>query len=124
MARGRKIRTRRRAAILAGSVAVIAGAVAFVPVISHHQALPSPVSTHIRVTVNPPGPRAPAGTIASGLVGTESWDLRIQSPKTRNCLVSGTGLSYFSCNAVVPTRPDAIVPAGARGPGGFTVTRM
>jgi len=46
MDHGKKIRNRRRAPALAGAVAVIAGAVAFVPALTHYQALPAPSNSH------------------------------------------------------------------------------
>jgi hypothetical protein len=114
---GKKIRNRRRVAALAGSVAVIAGAIACVPVLAHHQALPSPVNSHIRVTVNPPGPHSPVGTIASGLIGTKPWDLRVESPGTKNCVITGTSLENFQCSADLPTA-DAADPISFGGMSG------
>jgi len=102
MNHGRKIRNRRRAAVLAGSAAVIVGAVACVPVLAHHQALPPPANSHIRVTVNPPGPHSPAGLIASGVVGTKPWDLRLESPDTNNCAITGIGLVTTNCSGLLP----------------------
>lgn len=116
MEHGKKIRTRRRAAVLAGSVAVIAGAVACVPALAHHQGLPSPASNPIRVTVNPPGPHSPAGMIASGLVGTKPWDLLLQSPNTKNCMITGIRLGTVDCNGYLP--PAGQEPIAFSGMGG------
>jgi hypothetical protein len=116
MEHGKKIRNRRRVAALAGSVAVIAGAVACVPALAHHQALPSPANSRIRVTVNPPGPHSPVGTIASGLIGTRPWDLRVESPGTKNCLITGAGLGTFQCDgALTQPGPDPIEFSGMGG---------
>ena len=61
MLTGRKIKNRRRAGLLAGAVAVVAAAAVGVPVFTHQEALPpTPTTSHIRVTVNPPGPHSPA----------------------------------------------------------------
>jgi hypothetical protein len=115
MEHGKKIRTRRRAAVLAGSVAVIAAAVACVPALAHHQALPSPASNHLRVTVNPPGPHSPAGMIASGLIGTKHWDLLLESPN-KNCRITGIGLSVTECDGYLPlTGQDPIAFGGMGG---------
>ena len=103
MLAGRKIRNRRWAGMLAGVAAVVAVAVACVPVLVHHRALPSPTPSSIRVTVNPPGPHSPAGTIASGLVGTQPWSVRIEKPGTAGCLFTGTDLPAYPCTAMLPT---------------------
>ena len=117
MRTGRKIRTRRRAGLLAGTVAVIAAAVVGVPAFTHHAALaPAPATSHIRVTVNPPGPHAPAGLIASGLVGTKPWNLSVQSPTTKNCMFGGEGLSFYACNGSLPSS-DAAEPITFDGAG-------
>jgi hypothetical protein len=116
MNHGKKIRIRRRAAALAGSVAVIAGAIACVPALTHHQALPAPANSHVRVTVNPPGPHSPAGTIASGLIGTKPWDIRIESPGTKQCVIIGPDLSQSACSDGLP-QVDAADPIGFNGMG-------
>jgi hypothetical protein len=113
MEHGKKIRNRRRAAALAGSVAVIAGAVACVPALAHHQALPSPANS--RVTVNPPGPHSPAGMIASGLIGDRHWDLRLESPNTKNCMITGIGLGITECGGYQPQAEDPIAFGGMGG---------
>ncbi len=58
MLTGRKIKNRRRAGLLAGAVAVVAAVAVGVPALSRPDALPPPATSHIRVTVNPPGPHA------------------------------------------------------------------
>ena len=58
MLTGRKIRNRRRAGLLAGAVAVVVAAAVGVPALTRQQALPAPTTSHIRVTVNPPGPHS------------------------------------------------------------------
>ena len=118
MDHGKKIRNRRRVAAIAGSVAVIAGAAACVPALAHHQALPTPTNSHIRVTVNPPGPHSPAGTIASGLIGTKRWDLRLESPGTKNCLITGIDLGAFECGGGGLPQVDQEQPIGFDGMGG------
>jgi hypothetical protein len=117
MLTGRKIRNRRRAGVLAGAVAVVAAAAVGVPVLAHQLALPSPPASSVRVTVNPPGPDAPAGTIASGLDGTQPWSARIEYPGTAKCAVGGTDVTAYNCKGTLPTAngdpisfPDAGVP--------------
>ena len=117
MLTGRKIRNRRRAGVLAGAVAVVVAAAVGVPVLAHQLALPSPPASSVRVTVNPPGPDAPAGTIASGLDGTQPWSARIEYPGTAKCAVGGTDVTAYNCKGTLPTAngdpisfPDAGVP--------------
>jgi hypothetical protein len=114
---GRKIRNRRRAGLLAGTVAVTvaAAAVAGVPAFGHHAALPpAPVTGHTRVTVNPPGPHAPAGLIASGVIGSTPWTLSVVAPDSNNCVFEGTGTSYEACNEAL-MRPSAADPIEFEG---------
>jgi hypothetical protein len=117
MLAGTRIRNRRRAGVLAGAVAVVVAAAVGVPVLAHQMALPSPASSSVRVTVNPPGPHAPAGTIASGLDGTQPWSARIEYPGTAKCVVGGTDVTAYNCKGTLPVAngdpisfPDAGVP--------------
>jgi hypothetical protein len=120
MMAGRKIRNRRRAGLLAGAVAVVVGAVIGVPAFTHQQALPAPaVSRSARVTVNPPGPHAPAGLIASGLIGTTPWNLSVVGANSDNCVFTGTGLSFSACDEY-PGQPNAAAPISWLGEGGGT----
>jgi hypothetical protein len=116
---GRKIRNRRRAGLLAGAVAVVAAAVVGVPAFTHQEALPSPTATHVRVTVNPPGPHSPAGLIASGLIGSQPWDVVVRSPSSSNCEVTGINLSFVACEGGLG-QPDAADPIALDGVGGGT----
>lgn len=103
MRQGGKIRNRRRAWAVVGSMAAIAIAASF-PVLSHQQALPGPPTTsHVRVTVNPPGPHSPAGLIASGTIGSGTWQWLIGKPGAdgppadQQCFTAGGTLaSQFS----------------------------
>jgi hypothetical protein len=70
------------------------------------------------VTVNPPGPNSPAGTIASGLIGTKPWNLRIESPGTKKCQVTGNGLGRFDCSGGGLPQVDAADPVAFGGMGG------
>ena len=73
MRQGGKIRNRRRALAVVGSMAAIAIAASF-PALARQQALPAPPTiSHVRVTVNPPGPHSAAGLIASGTIGAGTW---------------------------------------------------
>ena len=106
-----------QAASARGSVvAVVAGVVIGVPAFAHQEALPSPATSHIRVTVNPPGPHWPAGLIASGLLGTTPWSVTVESPKSSNCLIAGTGMALYECSGSLgqPTAADPI-SFGAEG---------
>jgi hypothetical protein len=110
MRAGRKIRNRRRAGLLAAAVAVVVAAVVGVPAFTHDAALPpAPVTGHTRVTVNPPGKHAPAGLIASGVIGSVPWTLSVVAPDSNNCVFEGTGTSYEACNEVL-IRPSAANP--------------
>ena len=118
MLAGRKIKNRRRAGLLAGAVAVVVAAVVGVPALTRQAALPpSPATSHIRVTVNPPGPHSPAGLIASGLIGTAPWTVIVKSPKTDNCMITGDGLAVYACNGD-PGQPTAAAPISFEGEGG------
>jgi hypothetical protein len=103
MRQGGKLRNRRRAWAVVGSMAAIAIAASF-PALAHQQAMPAPPPTsHVRVTVNPPGPHSAAGLIASGTIGAGSWQwLAGQpgtdgSPRGQHCFYAGGTLaSQFS----------------------------
>ncbi len=82
MRNGTKIRHRRRSWALTGSAAAIGVAAACYPALAHQQAPPPPVTSHERVTVNPPGPHSPAGLIASGTIGMGTWQWIIGKPGT------------------------------------------
>jgi hypothetical protein len=117
MLSGRKLRSRRRAGLLAGAVAVVVAAVVGVPAFTHHAALPAPTTSRIRITVNPPGPHSPAGLIASGLIGNARWSLSVESPTSGNCVFTGTGLSSFSgdCDRGQPAAAEPVSFEGASG---------
>jgi hypothetical protein len=74
MRQGRRIRRRRGFAVAAGVVAVIAIA-AGVPVLTRAGAAPAPAVTRPDpvVTETPPGRGAPAGEIAQGTIGDQTW---------------------------------------------------
>lgn len=117
MLSGRKLRNRRRAGLLAGAVAVVAAVAVGVPALSRPGALPQPVTGHLRVTVNPPGPHSPAGLIASGLIGGEHWSFSIPKSPTRfNCVIPGAVLAFVACNRTL-RRPTAADPISFEGEG-------
>jgi hypothetical protein len=120
MLTGRKIRNRRRAGLLAGAVAVVVAAVVGVPAFAHQDALPTPDTGHVRVTVNPPGPHSPAGLIASGLVGATPWSLSVTAANSKNCVFAGADLGYFACNGILGqvSAADPISFEGESGEGG------
>jgi hypothetical protein len=116
MLTGRKIKNRRRAGLLAGLVAVVVGAVVGVPALTRQEALPTPATGHIRVTVNPPGPHSPAGLIASGLIGSAPWNVTVMSPSSDNCTFEGNGLSIIACTGD-QGQPTAAAPISFEGEG-------
>jgi hypothetical protein len=92
MRKGKKIRNRRRAGVLAGAVAAMGIAAACYPALARQQALPAPTTSHVRVTVNPPGPHSPAGLIASGTIGAGTWQWLTAAPGSN--LVHGQPCFY------------------------------
>ena len=92
------------------------------PLFSRPDALPQPhpVTDHVRVTVNPPGPHSPAGLIASGLIGTQPWNLSVESPTSDNCVFTGTGLSFYACQDGYSGQPSVADPITFEGAGGGT----
>jgi hypothetical protein len=83
MRAGRRLRHRRRFAVAAAAVAVVAIA-AGVPVLTRLGAGPAPLPA-IRhdpvVTEAPPGPGAPAGEIAQGTIGAQTWRATLSKVK-------------------------------------------
>jgi hypothetical protein len=105
MRAGQKIKNRRRGSLFLGAAAVVAAAAVGVPVLAHEVALPSPPASSVRLTVAPPGPSAPVGTIASGLVGTAPWSAIIEYLGTAKCLETGLGVTSVNCG---PTDGKAV----------------
>ena len=93
MRQGGKIRNRRRAWAVVGSMAAIAIAASF-PALARQQAQPAPTTSHVRVTVNPPGPHSPAGLIASGTIGAATWQWLTLTPGSN--LVHGEGPCFYA----------------------------
>jgi hypothetical protein len=116
MLTGRKIKNRRRAGLLAGAVAVVAAAVVGVPAFTHQDALPAPTTSHLRVTVNPPGPHSPAGLIGSGLIGNAPWSVTVTSSSSNNCAFEGNGMSIIACSGD-QGQPSAAAPISFEGEG-------
>jgi hypothetical protein len=81
MRRGRAMKWRRRSVAAAGLAAVVAAGVVAVPTI-RHAATENPATDHYTATVRPPGPRSPAGLIASGTVNGKRWQLVAHKPGT------------------------------------------
>jgi hypothetical protein len=90
---GRNFMIRRRIGVVAG-IAATAAAVAVLGVAGpgwlHRQAGPPPAPA--LVTVVPPGPRAPAGLIASGVVGTRRWRVIVRKPTPGRLCIQAQGL--------------------------------
>ena len=79
MRRGKVIRWRRRSAAVAGLAAVVAAGLIVVPSL-RHAATQNPATGHYTATVQSPGPRSPAGLIASGTVNGQRWKLTAGKP--------------------------------------------
>lgn len=86
--RGRVIRgRRRRLATMAGAAAGVAACVGLVTGLatllpSHRYTISSSASGGYTVTVQAPGPRAPAGEIASGSINGRPWQITAEKPGT------------------------------------------
>lgn len=80
---GRRIRWRRRA-LAAACVAAVAATGVVVPLSVHSQASPAPATNRggYTVTVEPPGPHAPEGLIATGTINGKSWQFAVSRPGT------------------------------------------
>jgi len=114
---GTRIRNRRRAGLLAGAVAIGVAAIVGVPALARHQALPAPTTSRLRVTVNPPGPHSPPGLVASGLIGSEPWNVSFQSSSSGNCTSESNNLSATECTGD-QGQPTAAAPISFQGEGG------
>jgi hypothetical protein len=108
MRQGRRLRHRRRLAVVAGVVAVIAIA-AGVPVLTRAGAAPAPPVTRPDpvVTETPPGRGAPAGEIAQGTIGAQTWRVTYSThgypgaPTGYNCFgvtIAGAGAASIAGN--------------------------
>lgn len=88
--RGKGIRARRRAAVIAG-VAAVAVAVSGYPALSGLRVLPA-ASPQV-VTDVPPGPGSPPGLIAAGKIGDRTWRAIVE--KARPGRVPANELNYL-----------------------------
>jgi hypothetical protein len=124
--RGKAIRARRRVGVAAAVAAVAVLAGAGYPALIHRQAAPQPVTPthrHSSVTVLPPGPRAHAGTIATGTIGGQAWQVYVANPKTngvpgQTCVgASGAALGGAGLQPVCfsPTSPGSTDPVAFEG---------
>jgi hypothetical protein len=108
MRRGRAIRLRRRATVMAGLAAVVAAAAVAVPALRHADAEhPAPSYS---ATVRPPGPHSPPGLIASGTVNGQRWQIVAGQPGAGGArrgqqifLATGPALDSGSASTSVPT---------------------
>ena len=66
--------------------------------------------------MNPPGPHSPAGLIASGLIGSEPWNVTVISPSSDNCAFEGNGMSIIACTGD-QGQPTAAAPISFEGEG-------
>jgi hypothetical protein len=106
MREGRRLRSRRRLAVLAGAMAIAAvaaaspslarlGAAPALPA-ANHTATPVPSPTGPVVTDQPPAPGAASGTIAQGTVGGVKWTFVLSKntqPVKETCYTAFTGLT-------------------------------
>ncbi len=123
MRRGRVIRWRRRAVAAGAAAAVVAAGVFAVPSL-RHAATQSPATARYTVTVQPPGPHAPSGLIASGTINGQRWQVAVgrpggggAGPGQQFAVVSGPAFGPESLNDSGP----ALVPDGTE-PVAFTGT--
>jgi len=106
MRHGRVIRWRRRAVAVAAVAVVAAGAVA-VPSI-RHAASERPTAPRYTVTVQPPGPHAPPGLVASGTINGQRWQVTLGPPGGGG---AGPG-QQFSVVSGPAFGPDALNDSG------------
>ena len=121
--RGKTIRVRRRVAAAVGVAAIVAIAVITVPSLNHGALpAPAPASGHhpspYTITVQPPGPRSPAGLIASGTVNGKRWQISVDKPGTHGAgpgrqytYASGPAYTYASGSAGGTSAISGIGPA-------------
>lgn len=135
MRAGRRVRHRRRFAVAASVVAVLAIA-AGVPVLTGAGAAPAPpVTRHHRdpvVTETPPGRGAPVGEIAQGTIGARTWRVGtgnlLGEPAGDDCVaITGTAASgvslALSCGpAESPAPAPAMLDSQGPGSGGVEAT--
>ena len=118
---GRAIRVRRRVALAVGVAAVAAAAVFSVPALLYRTASPAPTSParQYTVTVQPPGPDAQTGLIASGTIDGQLWFVLADRPGVDGApagqqiiIAGGTGVGALAgADLDVPTLGTG------RGPG-------
>jgi hypothetical protein len=132
--RGRMIRVRRRAAVAAGAVAVVAAGVFGISALAHQSATPAPATSPSPVTspgghgvtVQVPTPHDPAGLIASGTVNGKGWSVTADQPGThragpgqQNIRFSGRAFGDAQAVETVPSlRADSAVPVTFSRPFG------
>lgn len=124
--RGKAIRTRRRAGAVAAVAALAVAVGTAYPALTHREAAPQPATPahrHASVTDVPPGRGAPAGTIATGTINGQSWQVYTDNPKTngapgQQCAgASGPALGGAGGSPVCfsPTPPGSTDPVAFEG---------
>jgi len=132
--RGKMIRMRRRAAAVAGVAAVVAAGAVGISALAHRSASPAPATTPspvtsaggYTVTVQSPGPHAPAGLIASGTINGQAWKVVADQPGThragpgqQNLRLQGPAFGDAHQVEVIPAlRADSTVPVAFARPFG------
>jgi hypothetical protein len=102
---GRAIRVRRRISAAAGLAVVVAAGVSL-PLLLHSTATPAAGP----VTVQPPGPGAPNGLIASGTAGGHRWRVLVERPGADG---AGRGNQCFMALGVLGCGPVSRASAAA-----------
>ena len=123
--RGRTIK-RRRAALAVGVAAVAAAAGFGVPTVVHRVAGPAPASPsgRVTVTVQPPGPGAQPGEIATGTINGKRWWIVADRPGTdgagagqQDIVIAGPGVEADGGHVPLV---QALSTAHSLGPVAFT----
>lgn len=136
MRRGRRLRLRRRAAAVAGVVAVAVFVTVGYPALTRQSAPVSPEQhQRIAVTDEPAGPGSPPGAVAHGKVGGASWEVDVDNPNVTGSSGQGntalpqcysargsirgadgtvysSGLSVSGCGLTYPTGGTPVVFTG------------
>jgi hypothetical protein len=104
---GRRVKVRKRISLAAGLVAVAAVVVALsltLPSLLSNSSSVPPLTTHYRVTANPPGPHSPSGLIASGKVDGAAWSVRAEKRGGEYFLTGVDSYASGGADGILPGR--------------------
>ncbi len=128
MRRGRTIKTRRRAAIVAGALAVVAVAVGY-PTLAHQLAAPvPPPAQHAHhdpvLTETPPSPGAGFGVVAQGNIGSATtWQVIVRRDTTPGSVcLTGNLMSSHHGGTTALSLGCGIQPDSGTDPASFAGT--